>query len=174
MSATNRGSTRRPNDYYMTPDYTIESLLQVLDLSSIESFLEPCRGSGAIYNKISAQRKEYAEILENKDYLKTIFNSKFDLIITNPPFSLAQEFIEKSSYEAHSIWYLLRLNFLGSKKRSGWWLGKEPTHLLTLSARPSFTNNGSTDATEYAWYGWDFSGICKLSPGIHVLDYLKY
>lgn len=174
MSATNRGKERNQNDFYITPEYTIDSLLDVLNLDDVNSFLEPCRGSGAIYNEIDVPVKSYCEILENKDYLTTFWRpNTYDLIITNPPFSLAQEFLEKSLSEGWSIWYLLRLNFLGSKKRSEWWQNKSPTHLLPLSARPSFTNDGNTDATDYAWFGWDYSGICRFGPGTHVLPYNK-
>lgn len=173
MSATNRGSERKANDLYETPDYTIESLLKVLDLSRINTFLEPCKASGQIYNKINCLFKNWCEIDVGRDYLSYPFNN-YDLIITNPPFSLAKEFLEKSLKEAQSVWYLLRLNFLESKIRADWWQGKEPSHLLVLSARPSFTDDGKTDATGYAWFGWDRLGICRLAPGIHVLPYLKY
>lgn len=174
MSATNRGSIRNPNDLYETPDYSVDSLLEVLDLNKVNSFLEPCKASGRIYNKLNLFDKDYCEIDEGRNYLTTIFPKKSkDLIITNPPFSLAQEFLEKSLQEANSVWYLLRLNFLGSKKRVEFWQKNLPTHLLVLSKRPSFAGNG-TDATDYAWFGWDTSSICKLPPGIHVLDYKSY
>lgn len=174
MSATNRGTQRNQNDFYITPDYTIESLLNVLNLSKVNSFLEPCRGSGAIYNKVNVPFKSYCEILENIDYLKTEYASgTFSLIITNPPFSLFQEFLEKSLKESSTVWYLLRVNVLGSKKRAEWWQDKLPTHLLTLSARPSFNSKGTTDATEYAWFGWDYNNTCILPKGIHVLPYNK-
>jgi len=173
MSATNRGSKRKTNDLYETPSYSIESLLNVLDLTKVRTFLEPCKASGNIYKKIDVPNKYWAELLEGKNYLTTMFKPNVDLIITNPPFSLAQEFISKSLQEGKSVWYLLRINYLESLERHLWWQGKEPTHLLTLSARPSFTGKG-TDATGYAWFGWDYAGICKLKPGIHILPYLKY
>ena len=178
MSATNRGAVRRENDFYETPEYTINSLLSVLKMDSVNSFLEPCKGGGAIYDKINCDIKRFAEISKGVDYLTTSFlenrfwTNRYDLIITNPPFSLAKEFIEKSLIEGKSVWYLLRLNFLESKDRSDWWQDKLPTHLLTLSARPSFTGKG-TDATGYAWFGWDKNNVCLLNPGIHVLPYNK-
>ncbi len=172
MSATNRGAERFTNDFYQTPNYTIASLFNCLDFSKVDSFLEPCRGGGAIYNIVDVKHKDYAEILERKDYLKTDFKRTYDLIITNPPYVLAKEFLEKSLTESDSVWYLLRINFLESLSRAEWWQDKLPTHLLALSARPSFTGKG-TDATAYAWYGWDRSGICVLPPGIHVLPYNK-
>ena len=168
MSATNRKAKRIVNDLYPTPDYTIDSLLEHLDIPDYYKFFEPCKGLGNIYNKIplAESNKSYAEISEGKDYFKS--KGFYSLIITNPPFSLAQEFLTKSLSESHSVWYLLRLNFLGSQKRKKFWELNPPTHLLVLSKRPSFTNKG-TDATEYAWFGWDYSDVCLLKPGIHVI-----
>lgn len=175
MSATNRGRKRNARDSYQTPKYTIESLLDVLDLTDVKSFIEPCKGDGNIYNMVNVPIKDYAEIEEGRDYLEyKPIQEKFDVLITNPPFTYAQEFIDKSLSESDSVWYLLRLNYLGSEKRSEWWYGKEPTHLLVLSARPSFIDGGGTDATEYAWFGWDHSNKCKLERGVHVLPYHKY
>lgn len=172
MSATGRSDCRKPNDLYETPSYTVDSLMQVLDFTNVKSFLEPCKASGNIYNQVPCNHKIYTELSEGLDYLKTQFSGKFDLIITNPPFSIAQEFLEKSLNEGRSVWYLLRINFLESATRSEWWQDRAPTHLLALSARPSFTGKG-TDATAYAWFGWDYTNVCKLKPGIHVLPYNK-
>lgn len=170
MSATNRGAIKNQNDFYPTPDYTVNSLLEYIDFNNINSFLEPCRGDGKIYDKISCTIKTYCEISDDipKDYLKTQYN-KFDLIVTNPPFSLAQEFLEKSLIESDCTCYLLRLNFLGSAKRKELWerIGT-PNKLLVLSKRPSFTGKG-TDATEYAWFCWDKTNNIKLKDGIYIL-----
>lgn len=168
MSATNRGSTREPRDFYPTPDYTVRPLLKLINWNRVDSFLEPCKGDGAIYNLIDTKVKQWAEINEGVDYLTTSF-PKRDLIITNPPFLLAKEFLEKSLTESDCVCYLLRLNYLGSSKRKSFWnkIGT-PNKLLVLSKRPSFTGNG-TDATEYAWFCWDKSGLINLPEGIHIL-----
>jgi hypothetical protein len=118
--------------------------------------------------RVEPRQWEWAEIREGKDYLKCGFSSHVDGIITNPPFSLATDFIDRSLSEADFFAYLLRLNFWGSKKRKGWWQGKSPSHQFTLSERPSFTGKG-TDATEYAWFVWDNIGLCLKKPGMYVL-----
>ena len=133
-----------------------------IDLSKVSSFLEPCKGNGIIYDKIDCSIKTYSELNEepSKDYLTTTYG-KFDLIITNPPFSLAKEFLEKSIKEADCVCYLLRLNFLGSQKRKPFWEDiSTPDELLVLSKRPSFTGKG-TDATDYAWFCWDKNNTAK-------------
>ena len=167
MSATNRGIKRNDYDFYPTPPQPIEQILNEIDFANIKTFLEPCKGNGAIYDLIPDHiEKQYAEIQEGIDYLKNRFES--DLIVTNPPFSIALEFLEKSLNEAKTVIYLLRLNFLGSQKRKQFWNDNPPTHIFVLSKRPSFTGKG-TDATEYAWFVWDKNSIIKRNKGIYVI-----
>lgn len=92
-------------------------------------------------------------------------------VITNPPFSLAEEFLRQSRklYPEADLVYLLRLNFLASKERLGLWrdLGVPDVHVLPN--RPSFTGEG-TDSCEYAWMvfrAWNESHLLrKPSEGI--------
>ncbi len=80
-----------------------------------------------------------------------------DAIITNPPFFLALEFIQRAMRESRSysctLAFLLRLNFLGSKKRRQFHLD-HPADLYVMTKRPSFIG-GKTDSIEYAWFVWD-------------------
>lgn len=167
---------RLPNDAYQTPDYTIDSLFSVLDIPPKITFLEPCKGEGNIFyrDELWNSYKEYCEIDHDKDYFNYKPSTAVDLIITNPPFSLAEEFLRKSILEARNVIYLLRINFLASKKRQQLWedIGT-PNKLLVLSARPSFTGEG-TDSQEYAWFCWDKDGIVNRPEGISILPYLKY
>lgn len=191
MSSTNRGAQRVSNDRYITPAPAIDSLLNVLDLSECRSFGEPCKGDGAIYDRVPCFNKRYAEIDEGINYLATSF-PQTDLIITNLPFSLALEFLQKSLSEADSVFYLLRLNFLGSGIRKPFWNANPPSHVMVLSKRPCFVwvckackaayhpatttvcecggaVRAQTDSIEYAWFGWDRLGMCTLPAGVHVL-----
>lgn len=136
MSATNRGAVRNANDFYPTPQEPIQNILSEIDFSDIAHFVEPCRGDGAIFNHVACD-KSYAELSEGIDYFTVDFNT--DLIITNPPFSIALEFLEKSLKEAKTVVYLLRLNFMGSQKRKEFWQKNPPSHLFTLSERPCFS-----------------------------------
>jgi hypothetical protein len=174
MSAKGRGSKVADHEFYPTPPSAIQSLLN--ELEQPDSFFrwgEPCAGDGVIIAevwkrfRVEPSQWEWAELREGKDYLKQGLTGRVDCIITNPPFSLATSFLDKS-LESPFVAYLLRLNFLGSGKRKDWWQGKEPTHLFTLSKRPSFTGKG-TDATEYAWFVWDHLGLCKRDKGVYVI-----
>jgi hypothetical protein len=76
----------------------------------------------------------------------------WDVIITNPPYSLALEFIERALPLADVVVMLLRLNFLGGAKRAAFFRDNPPD-IYVLPNRPSFTGHG-TDACEYAWFVW--------------------
>jgi hypothetical protein len=155
-------ATRSPNDYYPTPPWCYEKL--PFDFQQFQTALEPCRGDGRIYNFLKSKGLDtyWAELSEGVDYLSTPFDN-VDLILTNPPFSIAEQFVEKALLESNSVVMLLRLNWLGSQKRYDFWLKNPATGLIILSKRPSFTGTG-TDSTEYAWFIWDKTG--KLPKGI--------
>ena len=182
MSAKGRGAVVVPHEFYATPRKTVESLINELQTDIFKAssgfgsakFGDPCAGNNDIIipfvkgDYTEPSDWEWAEIREGKDYLEGGMTGEVDCIITNPPFSLATEFIDRSLQEAQFVAYLLRLNFWGSKKRKEWWQGKEPTHQFTLSERPSFTGKG-TDATEYCWLVWDKAGLCRRDPGMYVV-----
>ena len=117
MSSTN-GQNIRPNEFYPTPDNVVDALLAQLQLREFDTFLEPCKGAGAIYNKIQLPEinKDWCEITQGRDYLDEVFEN-MDVIITNPPFSLTEQFLKKSLEELApdgTLAYLQRVNFLGS------------------------------------------------------------
>lgn len=169
MSSTNRGAERKPHDLYPTPAPAIDALLGAMNVRPWMLFHEPCLGTGAIYNRIQCRHKSYCEITDGIDYLTHAAPQRYDLIITNPPFSLALEFLQKSLQEADTVIYLLRLNFLGSQKRRPFWRENRPSHVLVLAERPCFTGDGRTDSIEYAWFCWDRGGFVTVEPGVHVL-----
>lgn len=76
-------------------------------------------------------------------------------MVTNPPFSLAEEFIRHSRelYPQAELVFLLRLNFAGSVGRLPLWRDLGTPDVYVLPNRPSFTG-GKTDSCEYAWFRW--------------------
>lgn len=76
-----------------------------------------------------------------------------DIIITNPPYSLALDFAMAATSMAPQVALLLRLNWLATAFRNDWLRSNTPS-IYVLPNRPSFCD-GRTDATEYAWMVWD-------------------
>ena len=171
MSSTNRGAIRNAQDAYMTPRWCVDLITGRMNSPVMSTrFLEPCRGTGNISDHPHFKHAFplWAEIAEGIDYLDPAFNPDAHLIVTNPPFSLALEFLTKSLAQRATVAYLLRVNFLGSQKRKAFWQANPLTHLYVLSQRPSFTGHG-TDSTEYAWFVWDRLRFFKDAPGVYVL-----
>lgn len=143
--------SRSPYDFYPTPEWCYKNL--PIDWSQFKTALEPCAGDGRILNFLSDKgiTMDYCEIQEGLDFFE--HEGEYDLIFTNPPFSIAQEFIEKALGMAPTVIMLLRINFLSSLKRQPFWLMYPPDGMIVLSKRPSFTGTG-TDSQEYAWFVW--------------------
>lgn len=182
MSATGRGAVRRDADFYATPLETVYSFLDVYDgIKSSDSILEPSAGDGAIIkalrnrgydNHIDAieLREEerynligYADRVGIGDFLKMEGLSGYDVVIGNPPYSEALEFIKKSLEiirPGGRVIMLLRTNFLESKTRFQFWKDNPLSGIYCLSKRPSFTGKG-TDATSYSWFVWEKSENLK-------------
>ncbi len=161
MSATNRGAVRREQDHYETPTWLTEAIIPILRLYNPSRILEPAAGGGAIVRVLQRSFPDAAidsgDIATGQDFLVHDYSPTYDLIITNPPYSLALEFIQRGlelrRTDDAAVCMLLRLNFLGSQSRAVWLRRHTPS--VHVSPRcPSFTGDG-TDATEYCWAVWD-------------------
>lgn len=77
-------------------------------------------------------------------------NKVIDAIVTNPPYALAEEFVRAALKVSIVSAFLMRVNFLGAKKRRDFTAETKPGLFISPN-RPSFTGWGG-DATEYAWF----------------------
>jgi hypothetical protein len=173
MSSTARGGQRNESDFYPTPAWCVHRLLERLKLPG-GYWLEPAAGDGAIIRAVNEKRNDIKwhafEIREEcKRYLDPLATTliadylaldsgtgttRMNVSISNYPFSLAMEFIEKSL--ANGIPYvisLLRLNFLGTAERNGFFHEKMPD-VYVIPDRVSFTADGKADSIEYCWMVW--------------------
>lgn len=172
MSSTNGNVIDK--EVYPTPPSVVAALLNAIHFRESDRFLEPCRAEGNIYHPVNLpeHQKEWAEIRMGRDYLSHDFGGKFDVIITNPPFSLTEEFLSKSLSELAvdgTLCYLQRVNFLGSKKRVPFWqrIGF-PNKTPIIVPRPRFVGGGS-DSCEYSWLIWDRGDRVQLPIGLSHL-----
>lgn len=176
MSSTNRGGQRNADDFYRTEHHVTRGVLRHLTRGPI---LDPCCGDGAILDAaketwgLSTMQLCGIEIDEprgmatrEKGYVCGVRDALHEtswphewrrLIITNPPFSLAEDFVRRALAEAKpvggTVAMLLRLAFLESVKR-GAFHKEHPSDVYVLSKRPSFTEDGKTDSCAYAWFVW--------------------
>ncbi len=163
MSATGRGAVRSPNDFYATPRWVTEALLRAVQLPG-GLWMEPSVGDGAIVRAVNRDDVRWLTFdirpdcghpgVIAYDFLKLpVPDTKYDVLVGNPPFSLAMEFVQHAITQAKIVALLLRLNFLASLRRQEF-MQKNTPSVYVLSRRPAFLGNGKTDATEYAWFLW--------------------
>ncbi len=177
MSSTARGGKRSPADLYGTPAWPVHRLLERLQLPG-GVWYEPAAGEGAIVKAVNQTRSDVTWVMselreECRSLLeplgRTEITSFFDIpappverpasmlpavCITNPPFSLAMEFIEHSlKFSPYYVIHLLRLNFLGTEKRNKFFQSNMPD-VYVVPDRISFTGDGNADSIEYMWAVW--------------------
>ncbi len=171
MSATNRGGQRCEADNYPTPAWCARRLLDEVALPG-GRWLEPAAGDCAIIRAIPCRGRDWTAVEVRRECEPTIDArramrlytwhaadylalpppaERFEVAITNPPYSLAQPFIDKMLAEAWVVVALLRLNYLASERRAAFMREHRPS-VYVLPNRPSFSPDGHTDACEYAWF----------------------
>lgn len=176
MSSTGRGAERKDSDYYPTPAWVTLRLLEHVPLQG-GVWIEPSAGEGHIIRAVNSARDdiswrafelrpECGAPLRSMGLLPVIrdFLDGYPmrpgiatLALGNPPFSLAQEFIEQSLRVAPEVVFLLRLSFLESQKRQAFFEKHGVPDVFVLPERPSFIGEG-TDSCAYAWMRWKRGG----------------
>lgn len=180
MSSTNRGGQRNPKDYYVTPIQPILDFCKAIkeDLNWTWDklwVLDPCAGgdekhpmsyptaleqfAGIKMTTIDIREDSRAQFVG--DYITCNLKENDiptpDVVMSNPPFFLAQEFVNKALTDVVPggwVILLLRLNYFGAQKRLAWWHANMPVYCYVHSDRMSFTEDGKTDSIEYAHCMW--------------------
>lgn len=168
FSANNASGKRKESDYYATPYELTRRFLDKWPIEKSFTILEPCRGEANAIVKV-LQEKEFKNIiafdlmLDNIDFLT--YNEKVDYLITNPPYSLAYEFIQKAKQIVDKEFaMLLPLSYLHGKKRYDdiWMDNAFPLKKVYVFTRyPMFgeelRDDGkfNTGMVTFAWYVWD-------------------
>lgn len=180
MSAKNRRQAAKAHDIYPTPVRLVRAGFDVLFqrhgevLQHARRFLEPGAGFGpfcrmaSLYLPAGASitgvethppAKRYPYTLVKQDFLRwKPARRPFDLIATNPPFTLAEEFIRRSQQllgQTGLMFYLMRMGVTGSKQRRALWHEVNLREVWLIRPRPSFQKDGGSDATEYAFFLMD-------------------
>ncbi len=164
LGATNHSEKdRMDNDFYSTPEI---ATLELLKRESFKgSILEPCCGTGAISKVLERELKTkvtskdlvdrgYGEVLDF-----SLETSRYDNIITNPPFKIAQQMVEKAISLSDKVAFLMKIQFLEGKKRKALFDKNPPARVYVFSYRLPYMRGDDKQATSsamcLAWYVWD-------------------
>jgi hypothetical protein len=176
-----RTAKTKPSDLYETPYCLTRELL--IKESFGQHVWEPACGKGAIvkvltefnYNSwfTDIQRKKSQDFLGYNIYVDN------KNIITNPPYSLADEFVLHAKYlETNKFTFLLRMNYLNAQKRTKLKIFKNLKKVYTFNRMPDLSRplrkDGKcyTGMQTYGWYVWEmgYEGSIELE----IIDISKY
>ncbi len=166
---------RKPNDQYQTEESLIWAAMRRLVPPRVTNVLDIGAGDGRwgritqILTRpsilVGVEVENYPKPhgfthWYNEDFLTWEWStqySNFDLIVSNPPYYIAEEIVRKAwdlLVPGGSMIMLMRLAFQASIGRyQGLWNEIWPTKILICSRRPSFYGGG-TNGTEYGIYYW--------------------
>lgn len=156
MSSTNRGAERNRDDFYETPRWVTEAIVPELvrpgEIDENFTVLDPSCGNGAILDVFKALGATTLGIEIDPDRAAeavrrghrvacadalTVAWPPAALKIQNPPFCLAQEFVDRCLAVGGTTSALLRLAFLESAERACFHEAN-PSDVNVLANRPSF------------------------------------
>lgn len=192
---TNRKEKSSSNDLYTTPKEALDAIWPKIeeDINKIQgntdhiiNILEPCAGMMDISNYVYENTDWTVVVDTNEMYPvdgyepdhKVDFLSEdngigmYDLIVTNPPYNKAKEFILKGFDHAPIQWHLLRLAFLEGQSRFTdlFSLGKlSDVYIFSyrVSCPKGVDREDTSNSVCYAWYRFD-KNYCG-QPKLHWL-----
>jgi hypothetical protein len=158
-----------PGDLYDTPPEAVHALLKVEALPRL--IWEPACGTGNIVMALrEAGHEVFASDLNNRgcpdsesrvDFLLPTGPTRlFEAVVTNPPFSLAEQFVRVALERAPLVIMLLRLAFYESDKRTNILdnAGLARIHVfanrLPMMHRVGWTGRKASSSIPFAWYVW--------------------
>lgn len=168
LGASNHvAEARAERDYYATDPASLESLLKVETFA--HKIWEPACGEG----HLSKCLKKYGYAVRESDIVDRIGNEVKDFlffnqekwdgdIITNPPYSVAQEFVEQALSCVNTgskVAMFLRLLFCEGISRKQFFSIAPPSTIYVFSRRQVCAKNGDfskvkSSAVCYAWFVW--------------------
>ena len=156
-----------PLDFYETPPRAITALLRAERLP--DSLWEPCAGNGAIARLLRAAGHHVvaSDIVERDfplDFRADLFDAAApagcQAIITNPPFQMAAQMVTRALYLVPRVYFLLRLAFYESERRSpildnGCLAAMHVFRgRLPMMHRVGWTGPRASSGIAFAWFCW--------------------
>ena len=170
---------RVENDYYATHPDSTKALLEVEEI--IYPALEPACGEGHIAKLLDPYKTKSFDLVDRGygnggvDFLTNNFIEKYSTVITNPPFNLFQEFVEKAlTIVTHKVIMFGKLQALEGKKRATFMQNSPLKTVYVFKSRQQPLRNGSeldeltgkkmnSSTMAFAWFVWEKGYVGKPS-----------
>jgi hypothetical protein len=163
MSQRISGYKRQKLDRYQTPPWVTEALIPHLRLKPGSWINEPAAGTGQMVKALQMAdfRVIASDIVKGRDFLKTA-SSQCAAVITNPPYGLADEFIQHAlelmKPNSGLVAMLLRTDFDHAKQRASLFrLNPKFCKKVILTRRIRwFAKSTGSPSFNHAWFIWDW------------------
>jgi hypothetical protein len=165
MSQRASGYERKERDLYETPEWVTEALVPALPFMHPRKVWEPACGSGKMVRALQARGISTlgTDISGGLDFLTQRLppEQHIEAIITNPPYELATEFIDRALclMEPHGlVAMLLRTDFDHAKTRA-YLFAEHPAFAkkVVLTKRIKwFEDSKGQPSFNHAWFIWDW------------------
>lgn len=150
---------REDKDFYPTPSEATVAILDFLEskmlLRKTDRIWECACGNNAMVDVM--RERGYTvigtDVTTGQDYLTTSIDSDYEWIITNPPFNLSRQFIERSVANGKPFAMLLKSQYWHSAKRRKLFTDHPPMYVLPLTWRPDFSGKGNS-MMDVMWCVW--------------------
>ena len=140
ISGGNTAYKRSVSDFYPTPPEATQALLNFLRLLEGTKVWEPACGEGHMVEVMEQNRLEVigTDIQTGTDFLQAEIPNGVQWIITNHPFSLAEQFIRRCIQHKKPFALLLKSQYWHAKKRLELFRQYPPSFICPLTWRPDF------------------------------------
>lgn len=175
LGASNHTEKDRQNeDYYATDPHAAELLLEIEDLDKNVPIWECSSGENHLANVFKehgyeVRTSDIVKRTETTEILDFLSDGVYDWdgnIITNPPYKLASQFVEKAMniiHKGNKCIMFLKLQFMEGKQRRKLFEKYPPKTIWVSSSRIMCAKNGKFDemiagggsAVAYAFYVWE-------------------
>ena len=150
---------RQASDFYPTPPEATQALLDFLKIPVGTVIWEPAVGEGHMAKVMEKNglRVIGTDIQTGTDFLQADFPHGVNWIITNPPFSLAEEFIRTASKHGVPFAMLLKSQYWHAARRVALFSQVTPSYVLPLTWRPDFmfgTRGSGSPLMDVIWCVW--------------------
>lgn len=177
LAGGNSTTEKADNDFYATDPNTVREFLNIAknDFEDVSRIWENCAGQGHLAEVVKEYFKDSTvcttDLIDrgyctaDVDFLNSSFNPNADLIITNPPFSLVNDFIVKGLEKTNRyLVYLCKIQMLETVGRKEILEDSPLKYIYVHSKRQATWKNGEPLDPQgkkwattmcLAWFVWD-------------------